>query len=130
MSALEVMPVLAYLGCIFAVLAVARGGEMAPRALWVAAAGLGALFFAFSLVTVTREGLLQFWVNHTTDMTGNQVWFDLLIAVTLSFYLLAPRARAVGMKLMPWAIAVILTACIALLPMLARVIWLEQRAAK
>ena len=72
MSALEVMPVLAYLGCIFAVLTVARGAAIAPRALWIAAAGLGALFFLFSLVTVFREGLLQFWVNHTTDMTGNK----------------------------------------------------------
>jgi hypothetical protein len=30
------------------------------------------------------------------------------------------------MRLLPWAIAVIMTACVALLPMLARLLWLEQ----
>lgn len=88
---------------------------------------LGLAFLVFSMLTVAREGLLQFWSNHTVNMAGNQVWFDLVIAVTLCFYLIVPRARAVQMSVIPWAIAVILTASIALLPMLARLIWLEQK---
>jgi hypothetical protein len=81
----------------------------------------------FSVVTVMQEGLIQFWLNHSTTWTGNQVWFDLLFAVAMCFALMLPRGREVGMRPWPWAIAVVATACIALLPMLARLLWLEER---
>lgn len=125
---LKILPVLAYASVAIMILMIAKYRDLSRKLRWMLPAGLGALFLIFSLVTVGREGLFQFWVNHTTDFTGNQVWFDLIFAVTIAFYLIAPRARAVGMPLMPWALAVILTACIALLPMLARLIWLEERA--
>lgn len=128
MSMLQILPAISYLGCIAVILMIASGRDAAPRTRWLLPLVLGAVFLIFSLVTVAQEGVLQFWVNHSTTLAGNQVWFDLLFAVTIGFYLIAPRARAVGMPLMPWAIAVFATACIALLPMLARVIWLEQRA--
>ena len=127
MTTLQSMPIIAYGGCILVILATAAGVSASKRAQWALPAVIGALFLVFSLVTVLTDGLLMFWVNHTTNLTGNQVWFDLVMAIAIGFYLLAPRARAVGMPLMPWAIAVVLTACIALLPMLARVLWLEQQ---
>lgn len=128
MTLLQILPVLVYASAIVVVLSIATGKTVSAFARWAFPALLGALFLVFSLITVSREGLLQFWVNHTTDFTGNQVWFDLVMGITIGFYLIAPRAKAVGMALVPWGIAVILTACIALLPMLARVIWLERRA--
>ena len=128
MSALQLLPMLAYLLACLVIGRIAQAGRGTAPSGWIWPAGLGAVFLLVSLWAVAQEGLLQFWVNHTTTLVGNQVWFDLLIAVSLSFYLLAPRARAVGMALLPWAIAVILTASIALLPMLARVLWLEHRA--
>ncbi len=128
MTLLQLLPVLVYASAIVVVLLIATGKTVSAFARWAFPALLGALFLVFSLITVSREGLLQFWVNHTTDFTGNQVWFDLVMGITIGFYLIVPRAKAVGMALVPWGIAVILTACIALLPMLARVIWLEQRA--
>jgi hypothetical protein len=75
-----------------------------------------------------EDGLIQFWINHTTNLAGSQVWFDLLISVALAFILLLPRARAQGMAILPWAIAVAATASIALLVMVARLLWLEQAA--
>ena len=128
MTALQAMPLLAYLGCAGVILTIALGNEIPRPRLWVFPAVLGAFFAVFTLFQLSRDGILQFWINHTTNLTGNQVWFDLIMAVTLGFYLLAPRARAVGMPLLPWGIAVLATACIALLPMLARVLWLENRA--
>lgn len=128
MTLLQFLPVLALAGTVIAVLRIATGRHFSGALRWLVPAGLGLAFLGFSLVTVAREGLYQFWVNHTSNFTGNQVWFDLLFAVTIAFYLIAPRARAVGMPLLPWAIAVLLTACIALLPMLARLLWLESRA--
>jgi len=129
MILLQVLPVLAYIGCVTLILLIATKADASRPFTWLFPAGLGALFLIFSLVTVAQDGLLQFWLNHTTTLAGNQVWFDLLFAVTIAFYLIAPRARALGMPLLPWGIAVFATACVALLPMLARVIWLEQKRA-
>lgn len=123
---LQLLPPLAYLAtAVFLIHSALRR----PLGDWRGPAVIGLLFALFSVVTVLQEGLLQFWINHTTSFAGNQVWFDLLIAVAIAFYLIAPRARAVGMPLLPWAVAVIATACLALLPMLARLLWLERRAA-
>lgn len=128
MSMLHALPLIAYLGCVIIIVMIALGSKGSLRHRWIIPASLGAMFLVFSIHTVVQEGLIQFWVNHTTNLAGNQVWFDLIFAVTISFYLLAPRAQAVGMRLLPWGIAVFSTACIALLPMLARVIWLENKA--
>ena len=124
MSMLEILPILAYVLAVVVILLVATRREAAASS-WLFPALIAAAFIAFSAVTFVGEGLIQFWVNHTTNLAGNQVWFDLRSAVTISFYLIAPRARAVGMKLLPWGIAVFATACIALLPMVARLMWLE-----
>ena len=126
MTMLQVLPVLAYAGCVGTIIAIATGSSVSDRTRWLIPAVLGVAFILFSLFQVSQDGIVQFWINHTTDLTGNQVWLDLVMAVTIGFYLLAPRARAVGMPLLPWGIAVFATACIALLPMLARVIWLEN----
>lgn len=123
---LQILPVLAYVATVAAVILVAIAR---PFGDWRLPALVGLAFAAFSAVTVVEEGVIQFWINHSTTFAGNQVWFDLLIAVAIAFYLIAPRARAVGMPLLPWAVAVIATASIALLPMLARLLWLERRAA-
>ena len=127
---LQVLPPLAYAAALAAILMTATGRGVSPALRWGLPAGLGVLFALFSLWTVAEEGLVQFWINHTTTMAGVQVWFDLVLAVAIAFVLIAPRARAVGMPLLPWGIAVIATACIALLPMLARLLWLEDRATR
>lgn len=125
---LQILPPLAYAAAVAVILmcALGRGASLALR--WGVPAAAGALFILFSLWTVAEEGLIQFWINHTTTLTGVQVWFDLVIAIAVGFVLIAPRARAVGMPLLPWGLAVIATASIALLPMLARLFWLEARA--
>jgi len=124
---LQVLPPLAYAAALAFLIWVAMGRRAGPGG-WMLAAALAVVFAAFSGVTVLREGVVQFWTNHSTTFAGNQVWFDLLIAVCLCFALIAPRARAVGMPLWPWALGVAATASIALLPMMARLLWLEGRA--
>lgn len=125
---LQVLPPLAYAAALAALagIAVARRPP-GPRG-WMLPAALALAFAVFSGLTLQREGVMQFWVNHSTSLAGNQVWFDLLIAVCLCFALIAPRARAVGMPLWPWALGVAATASLALLPMMARLMWLERRA--
>lgn len=127
---LQILPPLAYAAAAIIILMVALGRGASPALRWGLPAATGALLVVFSLWTVAEEGLIQFWINHTTTLAGVQVWFDLVIAVAISFVLMAPRARAVGMPLLPWGIAVIATASVALLPMLARLFWLEARATR
>jgi hypothetical protein len=125
MSFLEILPILGYAAAIGTLIWVALANASVS---WRMVALLGAAMIAFSIWTVAEGGLLPFWFNHTTNLAGNQVWFDLLISVVLAFVLLLPRARAQGMAILPWALAVASTASIALLIMMARLLWLEQTA--
>jgi hypothetical protein len=91
------------------------------------AAVLSAAFFGFTAVQLWQEGPVMFWTNHSANLTGVQVWWDLVSAVLVGLFLIIPRARAAGMNIMPWALFVICTASIGLLAMAARLFWLEQQ---
>lgn len=86
-------------------------------------------FAAYSGVTIWAEGLMPLLVNHTSNLWGVQVWWDLLISLTIALFLIAPRARAAGMRLPLWGLFIIATASIGLLAMCARLFWLEHQAA-
>lgn len=91
-------------------------------------AGLLAVAFgAYSAWTIAREGPFGFWPNHTQDLWGLQVWIDLLSAVTIALLFIAPRARAVGMRVPVWTLVVAATASIGLFAMAVRLFWLESR---
>jgi hypothetical protein len=128
MTMLQILPIVLYAAIVALILWVAT--SPGARLDWKLPAIAGVLFLLFSLITIGREGVSQFWFNHTINLTGNQVWFDLVMAVAIAFYFIAPRARAVGMPLLPWGIAVAATACIALLPMIAQLLWREHANAK
>jgi len=94
------------------------------------AAALAGGFAAFTAVTIFADGVMPLIANHTTNLWGVQVWWDLLISVTIALFLIAPRARAAGMNLPLWVLFVATTASIGLLAMCARLFWLERTAAK
>lgn len=98
-----------------------------PMQSWLVPAGVCALFTGWSLYAVAVEGPLGFWAVHTVNAWGNQVWFDLLIAISIGWALILPRARAVGMARWPWLAFVLCTGCIGLSAMLARCLYLENR---
>jgi len=93
------------------------------------AAALSAGLAAFTAIVLATEGVMPVWDNHTANLWGVQVWWDLLIAVTIGLALIAPRARAAGMNLPLWVLFVVATASIGLLAMCARLFWLEARGA-
>ena len=93
-----------------------------------AAAFLAAAFWGFSLVAMGREGIYGFFVNHSQNLLGTQVWYDLIICLVTALVFVVPRARAAGMNVPLWVIACGLTASLGLLPMVARLFWLEARA--
>lgn len=92
------------------------------------AAALSGAFGAYTAVTIASDGILPVWENHTTNLWGVQVWWDLLFATGIALFLIAPRARKAGMNFPLWALAVAATASIALLAMCARLFWLERQA--
>ncbi len=93
------------------------------------AASFSAGFAAFTGVTILQDGVLPIWENHTNNLWGVQVWWDLLFAVGIGLFLIAPRARKVGMNMPLWTLFVVATASIGLLAMCARLFWLERAAA-
>lgn len=95
---------------------------------WALAAALGLVFFAYTMVQIAQEGVVMFFINHSANLTGIQVWWDLVMCVLIAFFFILPRARRAGMNVIPWALLVGTTASIGLLAMCARLFWLESRA--
>ncbi len=86
-------------------------------------------FAGFTAVTIATEGVMPVWTNHTTNLWGVQVWWDLLLSVGIALFFIAPRARKVGMSIPLWVLFVGTTASIGLLAMVARLFWLEKQGA-
>lgn len=124
----EVMPFAAVAGAaLFLLLATADSGG-ARRHGWLLPAGLSAAFLAWTLWAVAKEGPLGFWPVHTKSLWGNQVWFDLLLAVSIGWCLVLPRIRAAGMNVWGWLLPVLATGCIGFLAMIARLMYLSEKA--
>jgi hypothetical protein len=94
----------------------------------VLAGTLAAGFAGFTAVTIATEGVFPVILNHTTNLWGVQVWWDLLFSLGIAIFLILPRARAQGMSVWPWIAFILATASIGLLAMCARLFWLENRA--
>ncbi|HCB79090.1 MAG TPA: hypothetical protein DEP68_10010, partial [Erythrobacter sp.] len=58
------------------------------------AAVLSAAFFGYTAITIFKEGVVLVWTNHTTNLWGVQVWWDLLFATGTALFFIVPRARA------------------------------------
>ncbi|WP_409433340.1 hypothetical protein ACJ3XI_02225 [Litorimonas sp. RW-G-Af-16] len=99
------------------------------KGLWRLPALFAFAFLAWSVFAVLQEGPLGFWTEHTRNLWGNQIWFDLLIAIGIGWALIIKRARAVEMKLPLWLLITILTGCIGFSAMLSRLLYLEEKEA-
>ncbi|OWL94717.1 hypothetical protein CBQ26_14455 [Deinococcus indicus] len=94
---------------------------------WIIPAVLAALFLGFSLYAGVNEGATGFWPEHVRNLWGNQIWFDLLLAASVALYLLIPKARALGINPLPWAVLSVATGSIGLLAFLSFVLWKQGR---
>ncbi|MFN3864734.1 MAG: hypothetical protein ACK4RT_10680 [Erythrobacter sp.] len=115
--------------CAVAAIIVASARPAAPGNA-VLAALLSAGFAGFTAITIATEGVLPVILNHTTNLWGVQVWWDLLFSLGIAYVLILPRARAQGMNLPLWTALILATASIALLAMCARLFWLERAGTK
>ena len=127
MMLFEVLPAVAAAGMVVASVSVAVMPEKRRPHLWLVPAALSALFLVWSIFTIVVEGPTGFWANHTVNAWGNQVWFDLLLAIGTAYALLVPDARRVGMRPLPWLGLILCTGCIGLLAMVSRYQFLKQK---
>ncbi len=127
MPVTHVLPWIAGLALAAAILLMARGALPAAWRGWVPPAVLAAGFLGFSIVAASIEGPLGFWPEHTRNLWGNQIWFDLLLAAGCCWALLLPRMRRAGMQPWPWLVLILCTGSIGLLLTFARLLHLEGR---
>ena len=73
-------------------------------------------------------GAFGFWGEHTRNDWNNQIFLDLLLCAGCAYFLLLDRARAVSMRVLPWFFAIATLGSIGLLAMVARVLFLEDKA--
>lgn len=129
MTSTELLPILAALLFLVSAVAIAlRDGASAPQ-LWLLPAALSATLLGFSLIAVASEGPVALWEAHSRDLWANQIWFDLLLAIGTAWALIVPRARALGMRPLPWLALIVGTGSIGLLAMAAGMFYLDSRNA-
>ena len=104
------------------------GDRLTGRGLWRVPALLSAGFFVFSLRAIFSSGALGFWAEHVRNDWNNQIVLDLLLCGSCAYFVLLARARAMAMHTLPWFLAIASLGSIGLLAMLARVLFLEEKA--
>lgn len=127
MSTFALLAIAGLIAALLAVILIVRGNQTTGNA--VIAAMLSAGFAAFTAATIWHEGVMTVVANHTANLWGVQVWWDLLFSLTVALFFVLPRARAAGMNIPLWTLFVVATASIGLLAMIARLFWLEHRTA-
>jgi ABC-type Na+ efflux pump permease subunit len=127
MSLLQILPAIAGLFCVVYVVSLGWPRMRLGALGWIAPALLSAVFLLWTLYALSTESLYGFWIEHTRSLWGNQIWFDLLLAVSVAMTMLVPKARALRMNTLPWIAFVLLTGSIGLLAMYARVQFLAQQ---
>ena len=128
MSLLELLPIAAIISVVPVALFLAAPGRKNAAHDWIFPALLSALFLAWSIATIINEGFIGVWNNHTQSMWGNQVWFDLLIAISIGWGFIVGPARKLGMHVYRWLFLILCTGCIGFLAMIARFLFLQERA--
>ncbi len=128
MQLLHLSALASLIGLVLFVLYYAAKPAAARANAWMFPAALSAGFALFSIYTIFIEGILPVWINHTSNLWGNQVWFDLLIGFGISWVFLVSEGRRLGMSPWPWALTLFATGNIGLLAMLARILYLRNRA--
>ncbi|MFD0915697.1 hypothetical protein ACFQ14_04695 [Pseudahrensia aquimaris] len=118
----------AAVGLVIFVLILATGAKAHRGRSWLLSAGLSVAFLGWSLFAIASEGMFGFWTEHVRNAWGNQIWFDLLLAVGVALTFMMPKAKALGMNVTLWSLLVLATGCIGLTAMAARIFYLEGKS--
>ena len=130
MNQVLLLPVLA--GVMFVVVGIynATSSGNVKKNAWMAPAALSIVFACLSLQAVIIEGAIGFWVEHTRNLWGNQIWFDLLLAGGVAWFFAAKKARSLGLRSWPWLLVIVATGSIGLLAFVARILYAQSLLTK
>ena len=126
MTVTSLLPLIAAVLFLIFALSLALGDGSPMKHIWLFPAALSFVFFVFSLYAISIGGPLGFWTEHTRNFWGNQIWFDLLLAVGIGWFFMVPQAKSLGMRPLPWLFLVLSTGSIGFLAMLARLLYLRE----
>jgi len=132
MSLVDVLPIVAAVMFIMAGIIVIRGGghgNMRGKGLWMVPTLFSVFLLMWSLAAGIKEGSIGFWTEHVRNMWGNQIWFDLLIAGAMAWFLMVPKAKSLGMRLPLWLLFIGCTGSVGGAAMLSRILYLEEKQA-
>jgi hypothetical protein len=124
MTLTSVLPVIA--AALFIVFNASLSRKRSRRVSWQLPAVGSLLFLLFSLYATLQEGV-RFWTEHTKNLWGNQIWFDLLLTASIGWYFIVPAAKAAKMNLLLWFALVAGTGSIGFLAMVARLMYLQEQ---
>lgn len=105
-----------------------RDNNVHIKNIWLFPAILSVLFLAFSAYAAATGGSFGFWTEHTRNLWGNQIWFDLLITASIGWSFVIPQGKALGMRPLPWLFLVAATGSFGWLAMIARLLYLQEKA--
>lgn len=125
MSLTEIMPIVVGVVVAAYIIRLSWGTAGQWPASWLLPAVAGLVFALWTGAAAFSEGPLGFWPEHTRNLWGNQIWFDLLFAAAIALTFMVPRARSLGMRTVPWTLFVLTTGSIGLLAMCARIAYLQ-----
>lgn len=129
MSITSLIPTITlFLFLLFALYVIFRDNNVHIKNLWIFPAFLSVLFLTFSVYAIASGGLLGFWTEHIRNFWGNQIWLDLLLSIGIGWSFVVPQSKALGMRPVPWLFLVVTTGSIGFLAMIARLLYLQEKA--
>jgi hypothetical protein len=129
MSITSLIPTIAvFLFVLFTLYIAVRDNNIHIKNIWLFPAILSVLFLTFSAYTVASEGPFGFWTEHIRNFWGNQIWLDLLLSTSIGWSFVLPQSKALGMRPLLWLFLVLATGCVGLLAMMARLLYLQEKA--
>ena len=83
----ETLPAIALLGAVIVLLLGTMQHKLSGKNFWIPIL-FALLFGGWSVFTLAREGPTAVWAEHIRNAWSNQIWFDLLLAFTMVWFLL------------------------------------------
>ncbi|MFB9991358.1 hypothetical protein ACFFLM_05115 [Deinococcus oregonensis] len=127
MTWITTVPLIAGVAALLFGLIYSSSSGTSAKGKWTIPVLLSALFFGFSVYAGVNEGATGFWPEHIRNLWGNQIWFDLLLAVCAGLYVLVPKAKSLGIFPLPWVILTVATGSFGLLAFLGFVLWKQEQ---
>jgi sorbitol-specific phosphotransferase system component IIBC len=120
----ELFPIVALIISVVSSFYFAIGKE--KKISWVIPTIFSLLFFIVSIQTIVSEGPYGFWIEHTRNLWGNQIWFDLLLSIVAAIYFTIPQAKSLGMNIFFWVLFIFATGSVGLYIYISRIIYLSS----